>query len=175
MRDLPHLHDSDVVRSVRLTEETIVTGATFNSFLLSCISVTCACKPGCLLSLDWLHTIDCKMHDKEEHSQVQAGVCRLYPSDAPCQAARAAQGGPQGQGCLLDAQQPQGHLALLRPLLVAVEWQDWPAGGSHSICVKASCSRAAWESSALACACCFYGLRDVSDQVKMLSGTVAAA
>ena len=82
MRDLPHLHDSDVVRSVRLTEETIVTGATFNSFLLSCITVTCACKPGCLLSLDCLHTIDCKMNDKE-HSRLQAGVCRLTPVMLP--------------------------------------------------------------------------------------------
>ncbi|KAA6417416.1 MAG: hypothetical protein FRX49_12598 [Trebouxia sp. A1-2] len=52
---------------------------------------------------------------------------RLYPSGVPCLGARAGQGGPQGQGCLLDAQQPQGHLALHLPLLVAVEWRRHPA------------------------------------------------
>ncbi len=65
---------------------------------------------------------------------MQAGVCRLYPSDAPCPGARAGQGGPQGQGYLPDAQQPQGHHALHLPLLVPVEWQHCPAGSDISMC-----------------------------------------
>jgi len=69
VRDLPHLHDSDMVKSVRLTEESEVTAATVNSLPLLRITITCACKLGYLLSLNWLQTSDCKTHDKPKHSK----------------------------------------------------------------------------------------------------------
>lgn len=85
MRDVPHLHDSyGELKPVRLDDKATVPAATLNSLRLLRITITCACKPGRLLSLDWLHISDWEtIHDKAEHPQVQAGVCRLTPVMLP--------------------------------------------------------------------------------------------